>query len=313
MCTKKTASENGNTKKSVVWRLLKWMIVSVVLLIALTAGGVYYYYNYGGWKGVVRDLVHTYGSAATGTEVSIGGIDLSLSNGAGSIGDLIVGNPQGYTQDYIIRLGNIAVSVNKDSIVKVIKNATDKNIKSETIVINEIRIDKPQVMYELKDLKQNNVSDVMKNLNKGSSKKMQPAAEDPNAKTYTVAIKKVIVADGKAGVAASLLGSSQSLSLNLPTITITNVGTEKQGITIEDGLIRIFQEILKTTTNVVAKADLSGLLNGVGNIAGVATDTAGKAVNAATGAVTETAGKAVDGVTSGVKGLTDGVGGLFKK
>ncbi|MBQ4399709.1 MAG: hypothetical protein II830_00280, partial [Alphaproteobacteria bacterium] len=128
---------------------------------------------------------------------------------------------------------------------------------------------------------------------------------------YKVAIKKVIIADGTATVAANLLGASQSLSLNLPTITINNLGTEKQGITIEDGLARIFQEILKTTTSVVSKADLSGILGGMGDLAGTAVGTAGKVAGTAVDTAGKAAGAATEGVTKGVKGITDSVGNLF--
>ena len=307
-------------KKNIVWRILKWVICTVVLLILLAAGGIYYYYNYGGWKSIVRDLVHTYGSAATGTNVDIGAIHLALSDGNGSIGNITVGNPKDYTQSHIIKLGNIAVKVNKDSIVRVIKNATDKSIKNETIVIDEVRIDKPEVTYELMNFTKNNVDDLTANLNKNSaSAQKAPEPKDPNAKNYNLAIKKVVITDGSATVAANLLGVSQSLTLPLPTITVNNLGTEKQGISIESGLIRIFQEILKSTTNVVSKADLSSILGGVGDLAGAAVDTAGQAAGAvvggagkAAGAAVEGAGAAVDGVTSGVKGIADGVGGLFK-
>lgn len=318
-------------KKSVVWKLLKWIIGSIVALILLIVGGVYYYYNYGGWKNVVRELVHVYGSQATGTDVNIGGISLSLTDGNGGASNITVANPKGYSQDYIIKLGNISVSVNKDSIVRVAKNATNKGIKTETIVINEVRIDKPEVTYELMSLKQNNVSDILANLNKSSSSSdKKETQKDSDAKTYNVAIKKVVIADASATVAANLLGSSQSLTLNLPTVTVTNLGTEKQGITIESSLIRIFQEILKTTQDAVAKVDLSKLLNGVGDLAGAAVDTAGKTVSAAVdgagevagaaiegtgqvaGAVVDGAGAAVDSVANGVKGLSEGVGGLFK-
>ena len=181
------------------------------------------------------------------TDVNIGAISLSLSDGHGSIGNITVGNPKDYSQKNIIKLGNVFVNVNKDSIVNVIKNATNKDIKTETIVIDEIRISKPEVTYELKTLTQNNVDEITANLNKGSSAPKKEEKKDPNAKVYNVAIKKIVIEDGVATVAANLLGASQSLSLNLPTVTIANVGTPKQGITIEDGLIRIFKEILKIT------------------------------------------------------------------
>ncbi len=310
--TKKT--ENKPKKK---WfrKTLKWILSLLLLLILLIIGGAYYAYNHWNWQGTVRDLVHQYGSAAVGTDVNIGNIDLSLTDGKGSIGDITVANPKGYGEKYIIDLEGVSVAVNTDSVKKLIKElAQGTGPKTKTIIINEIRVNKPAVSYEFMTLNRTNANDILANIKKNTASSA-PAKEEPksaDAVNYNVAIKKVVVADGKATVAANLLGASQSLSLNLPTITIDNLGTEKQGITIEDGLARIFQEILKTTTQVVSKADLSSLFS---NVQGMATDALKGATGAAGAAVsgaTDAAGSAAKGVTDGVKNITDGVGGLFK-
>lgn len=325
-------------KKSVLrggLKALKWLIWAVIGLVVIIAGGVYYAYNYYDWQSVVRKLVHQYGSAAVGTDVRIGGINLSLKNGSGSVGSITVANPKGYKQDYIIKLGSVSVSVDKNSVKKLAEETLKKTgPKVKTIVINEIRVDKPEVTYELMSLQKNNVDDILANIKKNTASSAKPQkAEEKSDTEYNVAIKKVVVANGVATVAADLLGSSESLSLNLPTITVSNLGTEKQGITIEDGLARIFQEILNTTTEAVSKADLSGIINGIGDVAGAAVDTAGKAAEAAVDtagkaadatvdaagnaaeAAADTAGKAadaaIDGVAGGVKSLTDGIGGMF--
>ena len=289
-------------KRYLVLKIMKWIICAILLLTLLLAGGIYYYYNYGAWRNVVRDLVHTYGSAATGTEVNVGAINLSLRNGEGTVGNITVANPHEYSQDHIIKLGNISVVVDKNSILDAIKNATNKQIKTQTIVINEVHIDKPEVIYEFMNLNRNNVNDVTANLNKNSAaaKKTAKSADD-NSKEYKVVIKKVLITNGTATVAANMLGVSQSLSLNLPTITIANLGTEKQGITIEEGIIRVFQEILKTTANIVSKADLKGLLGGVADL-----------TEAAASGVSKVAGAATSGVTDSAKSLTNSIGGLFK-
>lgn len=307
-------TQNSETKRKSKWlrKTFKWFFLLLLLLIFIIIGGVYYVIHYFDWQSKVRELVHTYGSQAVGTDVNIGRIDVSLENGNGSVSNITVANPKGYSQEYIIKLGNVAVNVDKNSVVKIIKETAKKSgSKVKTVVINEIRVEKPEVTYELMNLKQNNADDILANIKKNtasSAKTKTPEIKDKDATQYNVAIKKVVVTGGEATVAANLLGASQSLSLSLPTITISNLGTEKQGISIEDGLARVFQEILKTTVNVVSKADLSSLLGGV---SGLATG----AVDAATGAVgtaAETAGKAVDGVTDGVKNIGNGIGGLFK-
>lgn len=299
-------------KKKCSWlkKTFKWFLGVIIFLIIVAVGGVYYVYNYYNWQGTVKQLVHQYGTEAVGTDVNIGGIKLSLLDGHGSVSEITVANPSEYSQDNIIKLGNVSVSVDVDSVTKLAKELAQKTgPKTKTIVINEIRVDKPEVAYELMNLSRTNAKDVLANIQRNTasnSKKAEPAKADDI--TYNVAIKKVVVANGVATVAANLLGASQSLSLNLPTITINNLGTEKQGITIEDGLARIFQEILKTTTNVVAKADLSSILGGVNNLKDATLD----AASATVGGAGKAAGAAVDGVSSGVKGVTEGIGGLFK-
>lgn len=295
-----------NKKSKWLRKTLKWLIGLIVLMLVAIIGAVYYFYNYYNWQGTVRRLVHQYGTEAVGTDVNIGRISLSLLNGKGSVGNITVANPKGYSQDNIIKLENVAVSVDVDSVKKLVKELAQKTgPKTKTVVINEIRVDKPEVAYELMNMTKTNAADVLANIQKNTASS-RPAAETKESDiSYNVAIKKVVVANGVATVAANLLGASQSLSLNLPTITINNLGTEKQGITIEDGLARIFQEILKTTTNIVAQADLSSILGGVNNLKDAAlnhaTDVAGKAT-----------GAAVEGVSSGVKNITESVGGLFK-
>ena len=301
-------------KKSRIKKFFKWLLILIVALIVLIAGGVYYVLNYMDWQGIVRNLVHEKGSEVVGTSVNIGRIKLSLKDGKGGVSNITVTNPNGYSQDYIIKLGDVNVSVDVASVKKIAEESLKKTgPKVKTIVINEIRVDRPEVTYELMNLNKNNADDILANINKNTASSAKaPVQEDKDTVQYNVAIKKVVIADGKATVAANLLGVSQSLSLNLPTITISNLGTEKQGITIEDGIARIFKEILKTTTNVVAKADLSGLFGGVGDLAGAAVDGAGQAVGAVADGAGKAAGAAVDGVAGGVKSLTEGVGGLFK-
>ena len=312
------AEKENQPKKKSKWlrKTFKWLIGAIVLLLVLIIGGAYWAYNYFDWHSKVRQMVHIYGSQVVGTDVNIGRIDVSLKDGRGSVSDITVGNPNGYSKDLIINLGTAAVKVDVESVKKALMETAKKTgPKVKTIVIDEVRISKPEVTYELMNLNRNNANDVMANIKKNtasSAKKEEPKPADKDAVQYNVAIKKVIVEDGTATIAAGLLGVSKSLSIPLPTVTVSNVGTEKQGITIGDGLARIFQEILKTTVSAVSKVDLSGLLSGAGEIANGAVDAAKGAAGATVDAAGKAAQGATDAVTGGVKSVSDGIGGLFK-
>jgi hypothetical protein len=312
------AEKENQPKKKSKWlrKTFKWLIGAIVLLLVLIIGGAYWAYNYFDWHSKVRQMVHIYGSQVVGTDVNIGRIDVSLKDGRGSVSDITVGNPNGYSKDLIINLGTAAVKVDVESVKKALMETAKKTgPKVKTIVIDEVRISKPEVTYELMNLNRNNANDVMANIKKNtasSAKKEEPKPADKDAVQYNVAIKKVIVEDGTATIAAGLLGVSKSLSIPLPTVTVSNVGTEKQGITIGDGLARIFQEILKTTVSAVSKVDLSGLLSGAGDLANGAVDAAKGAAGATVDAAGKAAQGATDAVTGGVKSVSDGIGGLFK-
>lgn len=312
------AEKENQPKKKSKWlrKTFKWVISAIILLLVLIIGGIYWAWNYFDWHSKVRQMVHIYGSQVVGTDVNIGRIDVSLKDGRGSVSDITVGNPNGYSKDLIINLGKVAVKVDVDSVKKaLLETAKKTGPKVKTIVIDEVHVNKPEVTYELMNLNRNNANDVMANIKKNtasSAKKEEPKPTDKDAVQYNVAIKKVVVENGTATVAAGLLGVSKSLSVPLPTVTINNVGTEKQGITIGAGLARVFQEILKNTISAVGKVDLSELLGGVGDLANGAVDAAKGAAGAATDAAGKAVGGAADAVSGGVKSVSDGIGGLFK-
>ena len=312
------AEKENQPKKKFKWlkKSFKWLIGLIILLLVLIIGGAYYIWNYFDWHSKVREMVHIYGSQVVGTDVNIGRIDVSLKDGRGSVSDITVGNPNGYSKDLIIDLGNVAVKVDVKSVKKALLETAQKSgPKVKTIVIDEVRVSKPEVTYELMNLNRNNANDVMANIKKNtasSAKKEAPKPADKDAVQYNVAVKKVVVENGTATVAAGLLGVSKSLSVPLPTVTINNLGTEKQGITIGDGLARLFQEILKNTVSAVSKVDMSELLGGVGDLANGAVDAAKGAVNATSDTATKAVSGATDAVSGSVRGVTDGVGNLFK-
>ena len=280
-----------------IWNIKKRYKI-LLAFILLLIGGVYFALNTD-WQSIVRSLVHKYGSQVVGTSVDIGKIDLSLLDGKGAVSNITVANPKGYSSDYIIKLGNVSVNVDINSITK------------NTIIIKEIRVDKPEITYEMLTLKQNNVNDILANIQKNTASKPSETTDaEPKEKSTgkQVAIKKVVIADGVVSVVSNMLGSSQSMSVNLPTVTINDIGSEKQGVTIEDGIARVFKEILNSTKNIVASIDISKIAGSVNDLANNAVEGASDAVKGAGKAV----GDATKGVSDSVKNLTDGVGGLFK-
>lgn len=228
---------------------------------------------------VVKKLVHQYGSQVTGTDVSIDGFKLSLTDGQAAVRGIKIGNPKGYKAPNLFNLQEISVGVDL------------KSLTSDTIVIKSINIDSPAITYEMLSLTQNNVSDILNNIqaNTASSEpkaetKPEPKKED-NAQSKKVIIKKLTVSNGQVGIMAGMGDFKKELTVPLPTITMSNIGEEKQGASISE----ILSEVITKILNQAQQTAVSGLMSisdlgaaskeGVKNVTDNLKDGAGKAAD----------------------------------
>ena len=196
-----------------------------IVLAALVAAALAGWFLTPSLESIVQKLVHKYGSQITGTDVKLGGFRLSLFDGEVELKDLSIANPKNYTQPYIMQVGDVAVKVDLSSLLK------------DTIVVEKVQIQKPEVSYELLSVTQNNVSALLDNIKKNTAstaKKAEPAvkkAEAPAAKSggKKVLIKKLSVTDGNVNLAASVAGHGAAAAIALPNIEMRDIGKEKSG------------------------------------------------------------------------------------
>ena len=72
---------------------MKKILVGLVVLVVLAAGGLWYVIN--SLDALIEAAIERYGSEATGVSVSVGAVRISLREGVGSIEDLVIGSPEG--------------------------------------------------------------------------------------------------------------------------------------------------------------------------------------------------------------------------
>ena len=179
--------------------MMKKKYIFLLVLVAAFAG---FYYLTPSFESIVKQVVHKYGSAVTGTDVNLEGFNLKLADGEGHIGKITVGNPKNYKLKNAMELGGISVKVNI------------KSLTQDTIVIESVEIDKPVINYEILSLTQNNLSQLLENIKKNTAsaeKAEQSAEKDSGGKK--VIIKKLVVRGGEISVAASALLTVKSLTL----------------------------------------------------------------------------------------------------
>lgn len=231
---------------------MKKFVVFLVIL-AVIGGGVYYFSP--SLETIVKSVVHKYGSEVTGTDVNLGGFKLDLSDGKVEIKELTVANPKNYTQPYAMSVGKVAVQVDI------------KSILSDTIVVKNVEIEKPQISYEMLSLKQNNISQLMDNIkaNTASETKSEAKAEEKTTQKSEVKNGKKVVIDhlsvsgGEINVAAALAGQKTSASVPLPTIKMNDIGKEKSGAEVKEVISKVLNKIFDTAYQTVVKEKLVDL------------------------------------------------------
>ncbi len=223
----------------------------VAALLGIIAGGIWYVAH--NLESLVKTAVNKYGSQIVGTEVKLGGFGLSPLQGEVKLNNLTVANPKDYAQPYILNLGEVFVKVDIKSVLKPL------------IVVQEVRVAAPEVTYELRNVTNNNVSDLLANINKNTAS--APTEEKVETKEETakegkkVAVDLVKVTDGKINIAASIAGKGTSANIPLPTIELKDIGREKNnsGQGIVETITIVLKKILTVSYETVVNKGLGGL------------------------------------------------------
>ncbi|MCI0535316.1 MAG: AsmA family protein [Verrucomicrobiales bacterium] len=224
---------------------------------------------------IIKSGVETVGPQIAQVEVKLAGVSHSLFSGKGEIKGLVIGNPEGFKSESAIKVGGVAVAVQPSTVF------------SQKIVVNSINVAAPEVTFE-GGLKGNNLSKILANID-GSLGGASTTSTNAAASQKKLQVNDLMITDGKINVAVpGLMGKSATVPL--PTIHLTDLGKDSDGITAADLSKRIMVAILESSTKAVGS---------------MATEL-GKGV-------TDTATSLGKGAADSAEKVAKGIGDLFKK
>ena len=193
---------------------------------------------------IVKKGAETVGPQITKTTITLDAVDLSLLTGSAKVKGLVVGNPDGYKTPQAISVGTAAVGVNPMSVL------------SDKIVIRSVVVEAPEITFEGNPLSKNNLGEILDNVNAVAKSGGPAPATNATATAASKPGKKLEVDDfviTNAKVHASLTGmGGKELTLTLPPIHFTNLGTGPDGITATELTQRVLSEITTATIKAVA-------------------------------------------------------------
>lgn len=260
---------------------------------------------------IIKAAVEEMGPKLTRAEVKLDKADLSITSGEAALSGLLIGNPSGFTTPHAFKLDNIAVKLDTST------------VGTDTIVINEILIDAPDAIAEIKTLNVNPLKigeSVRKSLNssnfiairnnvnafvkeQGGGSAGGGSSGDSGRESPKLIIEKFRMNNVKVRAVAHE-GMKLDLAVKPFSIALDNIGKSEGGLEPE----RIAAKLIPEIQDKVIDGMLPDLM---GNVANKLRD-AGKLAADAVKGVMEGAGSVGGVAADPVKGVTEGVGRAVK-
>lgn len=245
-------------------RMLIW--IGCGLLVLLVAG----YFGATIFLGsIVTTGVNRFAPSITQTPVHLEGARLSPLSGSGTLKGLFIGNPKGWSGDKAFYIGKIHVKAEPSSIFK------------DCVVLSDVSIDSPEIVYETKVLS-SNIGDLLKNIQGSSAEganKDEPVGKE--GKPLKFIVKHFSLTHGQ----VTLGFGPTALTLPMPPVTLEDVGAREGGISSS----ALTLAVMRSVTGCIVKATTEA----AGKI--------GSTMGAAAGSTAKSAGEAVKSLFGGNK------------
>jgi hypothetical protein len=212
--------------------------------------------------------------------------------------NLSIGNPEGFKTDHAFQMDSILLEF------------VPRSLLSKRIMIRNINIDAPDIMYE-QTLSGNNFGKIMENLkNTQTEKPAQDASRSGQKEETKVEIDKILISAGKIHVSMPGMGSAAA-PIPLPTIQLADIGKDQRGASAEEVINQVFTAIFDGITRaVLSSGDIIGKgIEGIGDGAESAGKNAVEAAQAAGDTATDAGKKAVGAAREGIGAVKDLLGG----
>ncbi|PCI75852.1 MAG: hypothetical protein COB20_11950 [SAR86 cluster bacterium] len=211
--------------------MIKKILISVVFLLLLVGGGLFFYLD-----SIVKSGIEVVGSSVLGTAVTVDSVSLSPLSGQGSISGLRVENPEGFDSQYAFELDSVLININVNSVF------------TDAAEIESIIIMQPIITYETK-ITSDNIRTLLDNLSEGGSASSDPEASDDSGQQ--IIIREFRMVDAQLNFVSAIV----SAPITLADIEIRDIGAENGTASAANAVRVVLQELVTS----ILGADLPSL------------------------------------------------------
>jgi hypothetical protein len=233
----------------------KKVLIGLAIVAVLVGGGIYLAYN--SLDIIVKMALEHYGPQVTGASFKVGEVKLSIRDGRGTLRDIEIGNPAGFSSPRAARLGEIRVAIEPGTL-------TDP-----VVLLHELAVISPLITYE-RARNSTNLDAIQKNIEayiqrSGGPSESRPAEAKKGRRKFI--IERLVIRGAKVTMTNPAL-RGQGLSFDLPDIDLRDVGKRQGGATASEignmvtGVIqqRIAQKVV-TNIDLLRRGGVEGALD----------------------------------------------------
>ncbi len=223
------------------------VIISIILVIVVALGFVAYK-TWGSLDKLVEMAIENYGSEIIGARVQLDSVELDLAEGQAALNGLYISNPDGFKTDHAMKLDQVKVTLDIESIT------------SDILIIKEVLIQRPVVVYEMAT-GGSNIDTLAKNAQEYTGNEMQ--SED-NGRGPKLIIENLYINEGQISVSHRIL-KGKTLTAGLPRIHLQDIGKEENGASPAEVAEEIIGSIKSGVGTAVASLSLDKAIRGGAN------------------------------------------------
>lgn len=216
--------------------------VLILLLVAVIAGGIYIWMNAGS---IIEKTIERVGTDATGTSVQVGGVDLNLGDRIAAIHEFTVDNPGGFSSGSAFSLNEISVAV--------------ESVTRDLIVLNEVVVDSPQVLYEFTE-GGTNIEAIRANID-AYQRRLGGGGSGSGGSDTKIIINRLRFTGGN----IHAIAQEREVEIDLPPLTLTDLGRASGGETAGQIAAQVADQLTQHVAQTVARSEIERRLgiNGV--------------------------------------------------
>ena len=211
---------------------MKVIGVAIVLLLLLVVG-VFVYVGYN-TNSIVKNAIETIGTQYLGAPVKVKEVEIALQEGRGTLKELEIGNPPGYTGAYAMRFGTVSIEMDA------------AHSTSQLIVLKRITIDGARAAAIANTPKDTNFRALSSNV-----------PTSGGASTIKLIVDKLDVTNTQASVSSPLL--TRALEVNVPDEHLTDVGRSSNGVDVGTLIAQVLAPITRAVTRSMTDAGMKRL------------------------------------------------------